>query len=591
MTATPTGVTAPFAAGELVHLESRLPLLGRRELGEELQPLLASLQVLVPAGERGALCDAALSICRRIYANARSIDALPLARAVLAQATLANDQVLMRRASTACGLLLADSADIAGALEQHVQSLRLASAAGDAIEMSRTWNNIGLALSVSGNHDMARRCYLRALALVQEDDGPVYSRYAACANLANSLCALGETGEGLEYANRALEELIPAYVEQDSYGVMILHRNLVLLLVSSRRVEEAEPHVAVVATLATQVKTPRAFITAATTRAAYEIAVGRSDLALTRLDGALSKARETPGILQDTLACVIRAEEAVGNAEGALVRMQELSDHLHGYAVKRAREHIEIAAVATMADAGCNQQWEQQRARLTARIAPPAQPEGWETLRRLAISAALRMDKTGWHGMRVGALTKGLALAWGSPPLEALRYGLAAELHDIGMTSVPESILAKSGLLTDGELAVARRHVEAGSEILRDNHHPQMLAAQDVARYHHAWWDGNGYPARVGGRFIPLPARMCALADAYDAMVCGLSGHAPVTMDAALEEINRASGTQFDPDLARCFDAFIRRETEERGVDRSSSPGMEGFQELIRSLQEDRGFI
>jgi response regulator RpfG family c-di-GMP phosphodiesterase len=74
-------------------------------------------------------------------------------------------------------------------------------------------------------------------------------------------------------------------------------------------------------------------------------------------------------------------------------------------------------------------------------------------------------------------------------------------------------------------------------------------------------------------------------------MVCGLSGHAPITMDAALEEIDRSSGTQFDPDLARCFDAFIRRETEDRGVDRSSSPGMEGFQELIRSLQEDRGFI
>jgi putative two-component system response regulator len=207
------------------------------------------------------------------------------------------------------------------------------------------------------------------------------------------------------------------------------------------------------------------------------------------------------------------------------------------------------------------------------------------------VSAAMRMDESGWHGMRVGALTKALAMASGCSALQALDLGLAAELHDIGMLSVPERILSKRGPLNDAEYAIVRRHVEGGAEILRDDRHPRVLLAREIARYHHAHWDGNGYPERVSGKRIPLGARMCAVADAYDMMVCGFGGRAPKTMDQALRELRGQAGKQFDPELVRCFDELIRAETADRGLDLASSAGLESFQELILSLQEDRGFV
>ena len=127
--------------------------------------------------------------------------------------------------------------------------------------------------------------------------------------------------------------------------------------------------------------------------------------------------------------------------------------------------------------------------------------------------------------------------------------------------------------------------------MLRDDGHPMILTAREIARYHHAHWDGSGYPERVGAKFIPIPARMCAIADAYDTMVCGLGHRPPRSMSEALDELRRQSGIQFDPELVSCFDALIRSESEGRGMDLEAGSGLEDFQELVLSLKEDRGFV
>jgi len=210
-------------------------------------------------------------------------------------------------------------------------------------------------------------------------------------------------------------------------------------------------------------------------------------------------------------------------------------------------------------------------------------------LERLGVNAAMRMDKTGWHGKRVAALSKALAIACGIEPLQALEIGFAAELHDIGTLSIPEEILAKSAL-TAAEEAIARRHTDAGAEILGDDRHPRIFLAREIARYHHAHWDATGYPERVGGQFIPRAARICAIADAYDEMVSGLGAPAK-TMDEALAELRREAGRRFDPELVARFDGMVRAESEDLGVDLESASGMEAFQELVNALQEDRGFV
>jgi putative two-component system response regulator len=578
--------------GELFSaLEPRLWGLGREELGEVLLPLIGRLEARTAAAEAGELLDAALSICRQLYAGARSAEALPLARAALAHATSTDDPGLMRRAANACGLLSADSADLAGAIEHHVQALRLAASAGDPMDMSRAWNNIGLTMGFSGNHELAARCYRRSIALLESEPGPVYCRFASFGNLADSLYQIGEFQEGLRIGERALSELTPAFREQDLYAATLLRRNLVRLLLATGRVSEANAHVAEATALAERSQSARTLIAAATTRAAYELATGRSDVALTRLDKALARAREVPATLRDTLACVIRAEEVAGNAERALLRLEELSQHIYKFAIERARAPVELAGLRAPSGSGLDLRQAQAKARLVSKVAPPEPPDGWKTLQRLGVSAAMRMDESGWHGMRVGALTKALAMASGCSALQALDIGLAAELHDIGMLSVPERILSKRGPLNDAERAIVQRHVEGGAEILRDDRHPRMLLAREIARYHHARWDGNGYPERVSAKRIPLGARMCAVADAYDMMVCGFGGRAPKSMDQALRELRTQSGKQFDPELVRYFDELIRAETSHRGMDLASSAGMESFQELILSLQEDRGFV
>ena len=119
--------------------------------------------------------------------------------------------------------------------------------------------------------------------------------------------------------------------------------------------------------------------------------------------------------------------------------------------------------------------------------------------------------------------------------------------------------------------------------------HVRLLLARDVARYHHARWDGGGYPQGVAGEAIPLAARMCAIADAYDAMVCGI-GRPAVTMGEALAEIRRGSGSHFDPELISSFDTVVNSSLEDLGLGPASVQGMDAFQELVTSLREDRGY-
>lgn len=581
-----TTTNAVSVAGRFRHLQSRLPALGRGELREALSPIIAELRFLPAGAETRAAGEAALDICHVLFGGARSVDALPLIRAVIESA--GSDDVQRRRSLSACGILLADSGDVVGAITHHIEALQIANAMGLAVEAGHTWNNLGLAFGVAGHYGLAMNCYRRALAVVEEVPGPLRGRYAAWSNLANACHHFGRHAEGLEYMRRALAERTPEILAADRHGAILLERNFVRLLVATGDLDEARLHVQALAIIAGEYNTPRAAVAAATARATYEIATGHIDVAMTRLEQALATARGTPAVLRDTLAFAARAEEAAGNPERALLRMRELSGHIYRLAVDRAREHVELARMADTP--GTETLHELARVRLESQLRSPQEPPEWQTLRRLSMGAALRFDASGEHGPRVGTLTKALALESGVAPLEALEIGLAAEVHDIGMGSVPEALASKMGPLNPVEEELMRRHADAGAEILRDDRHPRMLIARDIAQYHHAWWDGSGYPERVGGQFIPRAARLCAVANAYDGLVCGFGGEAACSMEGALGELHRRAGSELEPALVANFDRMIRRESWELGIDPAGIAGAASFQELVATLQEDRGF-
>jgi HD-GYP domain-containing protein (c-di-GMP phosphodiesterase class II) len=155
------------------------------------------------------------------------------------------------------------------------------------------------------------------------------------------------------------------------------------------------------------------------------------------------------------------------------------------------------------------------------------------------------------HSARVTAFAEGLAVAlgWRGRRLDALRLG--GSLHDVGKISVDASVLRKSGPLTEEEFGQIRRHPVAGARLVEV--FDDFLAAVPSVLHHHERWDGTGYPHRLEGDSIPLEARVLGVADAFDAMTSVRPYRPALSVAAALAELERCAGSQFDPWLARTF--------------------------------------
>lgn len=169
------------------------------------------------------------------------------------------------------------------------------------------------------------------------------------------------------------------------------------------------------------------------------------------------------------------------------------------------------------------------------------------TVRALVAAVDAKDAYTQHHSRRVGALAAAVALELGLEVPIACHVGLAGLLHDVGKIGIPSSILTKPGGLTDCEWLELRTHVIVGERILRG---AGLSSIAGWVRHHHERVDGLGYPEGLVGARIPLPSRILLVADAYDAMVSDRSYRRGIEHDAALAEISRMAGSQFDADCA-----------------------------------------
>ncbi len=134
----------------------------------------------------------------------------------------------------------------------------------------------------------------------------------------------------------------------------------------------------------------------------------------------------------------------------------------------------------------------------------------------------------------------------------------ASMLHDIGKISISDAILLKPGKLTIDEFEEIKKHTVSGSDILERasrNISGQSFfnIAIEITRYHHERWDGSGYPDHLKGFDIPLSARIMAVADVYDALISDRPYKKRMSHEEAIAIIKAGSGTQFDPDIVKCF--------------------------------------
>jgi adenylate cyclase len=221
-------------------------------------------------------------------------------------------------------------------------------------------------------------------------------------------------------------------------------------------------------------------------------------------------------------------------------------------------------------------------------------------IRSMAALAETRDQETGGHIQRTRHYVLALAQRLKDHPrfrdrLDADSRDLLfrlAPLHDIGKVGVRDHILLKPGRLTPEEFEEMKKHTLYGSETLRlaERHLGEdsfLHLADQIARSHQEKWDGSGYPEGLKGEAIPLPARLMAVADVYDALISRRGYKEPLSHREAVETMRQGRGTHFDPDI---LDAFLEGEEEFRAIAaRFAGPGAEPLPEVgpVRQARMD----
>lgn len=176
-------------------------------------------------------------------------------------------------------------------------------------------------------------------------------------------------------------------------------------------------------------------------------------------------------------------------------------------------------------------------------------------VRSLAAAVDVRDGYTHQHSRLVSELAAAIARRIGLASGEVARISVAALLHDVGKIGVPDSILTKEGSLTREEWECVRRHPVLGKRIMEQS--PELTDVTPLVLHHQERYDGSGYPERLRGDQIPLGARIIAAADAYHAIRSDRPYRSGRTHREAMRELERCSGTQFDPMVVKALIAAL----------------------------------
>jgi putative two-component system response regulator len=176
----------------------------------------------------------------------------------------------------------------------------------------------------------------------------------------------------------------------------------------------------------------------------------------------------------------------------------------------------------------------------------------------IARTVEARDAYTDRHLWRLAEYSRAMALALGCGAAEARYAWYGGLLHDIGKIGIDPNVLSKPGPLTREEFDEVKRHPDIGATIVASMRFAPIVAP--IVRSHHERWDGQGYPAGLAGLEIPLPARLIAVADAFDAMTTDRPYRNAIPRDEAVRRLRAGSGEQWDRTAVNVFMDLLRRD-------------------------------
>ena len=486
-------------------------------------------------------------------------EGIPLVERALDLATDHGLKKELRRALNFYAIMSTEAGIPARGVEAALQSAAVAAELGDQMGIASAFSNMTAALYMMGLYRETVSVALRVIHRFKPD--PNCGNFVAIArtNMASAALALRHFPLAVESARHACESV---GLPRDAQG--LLNRVIAegVWLKSAIGLDDratAEARLKVICDLSTAFKSPRLSLNRELAEAAFEIYAGNLTVAVAKLLEMLKHSKSLPGIYRDNLSLLIKAYEKGNDHAGALIYLGELVEFLGKSQVDAVRGKLEVIRESIQTP----MPGKDDASAVIAAIQkiPRSQREEIEVpeslyrdaLERLAVAAELREDSFGRHAYRVGKLTGLLANSLGFGHKFAEDIELAARLHDIGKLGIPDGLLMKPGKLTDAEFTVMQRHTTIGAQILQQCSHPAFRLAEKISLHHHEKWDGTGYPKGLRGDNIPEVARIAALADVYDALTHSRAYKHAWTHAEAVLEIERTSGTHFEPRMVAAF--------------------------------------
>jgi putative two-component system response regulator len=524
----------------------------------DLTEALRYLTTLLDAEHTPDSVDALVQLARNFFFAAQPVEALQAASLASRMAAAFGQDLLVCDARGVEGLALSDLGRFTEATVAHAESWRLARALGDFEREGWAIKRVGDLWQAMAQFDAAITYLSRSRDLAAEHallDLELSSRN----NLANCAVQLRDPEAGL----RALLPLPndPPETRFDVLRHANAHDTLGHLYLLAGDLGEARVHAQESGRLAKLAAVKRTMQRHEALLGMIDVKSGAVEKGLAAVEDSLAFAKRVDHIdVVDYLGMCADAHEAAGQSDRALEYLKEL--------VEWKRKSIDTEVMSLQYEGmAASLQFQTGTSIFDDTLLVRSQRlhagvhQRVQHLVETAINAELASGHDLHRTFRVAKLARCLATAigWEEERIALLTWG--GRLCNIGMMAIPTRILQKRRGLSDSERHVMRAHTLYGAELLRKSKLQILDIAAVIAEQHHERYDGSGYPHSLSGEAISEEARVVSICDAFDAMTHRRPWRRePLSVQAALNELKRGLGSQFDPQLANAFIALIRRE-------------------------------